>query len=148
MAKMRIAPEDRLRVKLECLRLLLTLKLNRAKSKLIWGFVESYLRLGAEDQAEFQREFGTLPESEQEAVMDYVKYWPDEMEEKGLKRAIRRQFRRRFGEAVADRLVGQLGPADGPVLEDLTEALLDFATPVDAEAWIVRNVPQEDKGGD
>jgi hypothetical protein len=39
MAKMKMRPEDRPKVKLECLRLLATLRLDPARSKLIGGFV-------------------------------------------------------------------------------------------------------------
>ncbi|MFW6360042.1 MAG: Rpn family recombination-promoting nuclease/putative transposase, partial [Chroococcales cyanobacterium] len=44
MAKMQIAPEDRPRVKLECLRMLATLQLDPARTQLISGFVDTYLR--------------------------------------------------------------------------------------------------------
>ena len=43
MAKMRIAPSDRPRVKLECLRLLATLKQNPAKMQLISGFIDKLI---------------------------------------------------------------------------------------------------------
>ncbi|MBC6476771.1 MAG: hypothetical protein GDA56_02155 [Hormoscilla sp. GM7CHS1pb] len=42
MTKMRIDKDDRWRVKLECLRLLATLKLDPAKTRLISGFIDSY----------------------------------------------------------------------------------------------------------
>lgn len=42
MAKMNIAPEERRQVKLECLRLMATLRLDRAKMQLISGFVDTY----------------------------------------------------------------------------------------------------------
>ncbi|WP_204103138.1 MULTISPECIES: Rpn family recombination-promoting nuclease/putative transposase, partial [Spirulina sp. CCY15215] len=45
MAKMNIATEDRPRVKVECLRLLATLRLDPARMQLISGFVDSYLKL-------------------------------------------------------------------------------------------------------
>lgn len=45
MAKMDIAEKDRPKVKLECLRLMVSLKLNPARMKLIAGFVDTYLRL-------------------------------------------------------------------------------------------------------
>ena len=47
MAKMNIADSDRPKVKLECLRLLATLRLNPAKMQLISGFIDSYLQLNA-----------------------------------------------------------------------------------------------------
>ena len=42
MTKMRIAPGDRPRVKLECLRLIVTLRLNKAKQMLIRQFMDVY----------------------------------------------------------------------------------------------------------
>lgn len=48
MAKMRIAPKDWACVKLECLRLLVTLRLDPARMRLISGFVDTYLRLNAD----------------------------------------------------------------------------------------------------
>jgi hypothetical protein len=42
MAKMRIEKKDRPKVKAECLRLLVTLKLNPAKMQLISGFIDTY----------------------------------------------------------------------------------------------------------
>jgi hypothetical protein len=43
MAKMKIAARDRPRVKLECLRLLTTLRLDPARMRLISGFVDTRL---------------------------------------------------------------------------------------------------------
>jgi hypothetical protein len=51
MTKMRIAPEDRPRVKLECLRMLATLKLDKARSTLIGAFMTNYLNLTARETA-------------------------------------------------------------------------------------------------
>ena len=47
MTKMQIAPEDRPKVKLECLRQLLTLKLDDARMTLVRGFMDAYLELNA-----------------------------------------------------------------------------------------------------
>ena len=47
MAKMNIRPEDRVKVKAQVLRLLVTLQLNRRKMDLIAGFVDRYLALTA-----------------------------------------------------------------------------------------------------
>lgn len=45
MAKMKIAEEDRPKVKAQCLRLLVTLKLDPARMQLISGFIDTYLTL-------------------------------------------------------------------------------------------------------
>ncbi|MGK7874319.1 MAG: Rpn family recombination-promoting nuclease/putative transposase, partial [Xenococcaceae cyanobacterium] len=60
MAKMRIAPEERAKVKAECLRLLVTLKLDPARMQLISGFVDTYLNLNPAEEKEFQREISTF----------------------------------------------------------------------------------------
>jgi hypothetical protein len=85
MAKMNVAPTDRSRVKLECLRLLATLRLNQAKMKLISGFVDKYLKLGAQDQVEFEAEIKGLSPGEKEEVMEIVTSWMED----GLKQGRR-----------------------------------------------------------
>ncbi len=56
MAKMKIAKRDRPKVKVECLRLLATLKLNPARTRLISGFIDTYLRLSAQETQIFQND--------------------------------------------------------------------------------------------
>jgi hypothetical protein len=56
MAKMKIAKADRPKVKAECLRLLVTLKLDPAKTRLISKFVDTYLRLNLKEEKMFQSE--------------------------------------------------------------------------------------------
>src|SRR5690348_2186212 len=72
MAKMHIAPEDRPRVKLECLRLIATLKLDPARQTLIRGFVGSYLRLSREEVRVYNREVQAIDPPEREHLMEYI----------------------------------------------------------------------------
>jgi hypothetical protein len=65
MAKMAIATKDRAHVKLECLRLLATLKLNRAQQYMISGFVDTYLDLTAKELEIYRRDKRVLSEPEQ-----------------------------------------------------------------------------------
>ena len=60
MAKMEIAPKDRVRVKLECLRMLTGLELNPAQTQVVFGFVNTYLQLDAAQKQEFEVEVGKL----------------------------------------------------------------------------------------
>ena len=55
MARMKFHRADRPRVKLQCLRLLATLRLNPEKSALIWHFVESYLSLNEKEVRIFKQ---------------------------------------------------------------------------------------------
>lgn len=75
MAKMNIAFQERPRVKLECLRLLATLRLDPARMKLISGFIDTYLRLNAEEEQLFQADINTIEPSQQEVVMEIVTSW-------------------------------------------------------------------------
>jgi len=75
MAKMDIARGDRARVKLQCLRLLATLKLDRARMSLISGFIDTYLDLSTKEQKEFEAEVGALAADETESVMEIVTSW-------------------------------------------------------------------------
>src|SRR5215831_5329128 len=120
MAKMNIAHADRVRVKLECLRLLATLRLNRAKMKLTSGFVDAYLELNQEERKAFEAEVKELATEETEEVMQIVTSWMKE----GIKQG-RREGRtegRREGRTEGRRQgieEGQLKAIRGDVLEIL-----------------------------
>jgi hypothetical protein len=155
MAKMRIAPADRPQVKAECLRLLATLRLDPARTRLISGFVDTYLRLTAQEEQVFQREIDKLEASTQESIMQIVTSWMEQgieqgMEqgiEQGIKRGIeqgahrearsliRRLLARRVGD-VPQEMVQHIEGLSLGQLEALAEALLEFQTLADLEAWL------------
>ena len=66
MAKMAMKPEERPRVKLECLRLLATLRLDDARMHLISGFIDTYLKLNAEEERAFQSGVRVIPRKSKE----------------------------------------------------------------------------------
>ena len=84
MAKMTIAKVDRPKVKTECLRLLVTLKLNPAKTQLISKFVDIYLRLDVKEEQLFQAEIDTMDKIQKEVIMQTTTSW----EEKGIEKGI------------------------------------------------------------
>ena len=55
-----------------------TLKLNRAKMRLISGFVDSYLDLNKEERVTFEAELNALPTKETEMVMQIATSWMKE----------------------------------------------------------------------
>jgi Domain of unknown function (DUF4351) len=155
MSKMRIAPKDRPRVKVECLRLLATLQLDPARTKLISGFVDTYLRLNATENQVFQAEIDRIEPTQREGVMQIVTSWMQEGIEQGIERGIEqgiergiergieqgerslvlRQLTKQVGELpaeVRDR-IDQLAIAQ---VEALGEALLEFTTLADLEGWL------------
>ena len=66
MAKMQIVPSDRPQVKAQCLRLLVTLRLDPARMQLISGFIDTYLNLTESEEQAFQEELGRIEPEEQE----------------------------------------------------------------------------------
>jgi len=139
MAKMAIEPADRPYVKLECLRLLATLRLDRARMQMIAGFVDAYLRLNAAEKRVFATELASAGPREQETIMKLTTSWEEEGIEKGLQRGkadlVLRQLRYRFGALPIelDQKVRGLAAED---LDALGEAFLDFTSVEDAQAWL------------
>jgi Domain of unknown function (DUF4351)/Putative transposase, YhgA-like len=137
MAKMDIAPEDRPRVKSECLRLLATLRLDPARTKMISGFIDTYLRLNAEEQEIFKAEIATFESVQQEEVMEIVTSWMEEGIQRGELTVIMRLLNRRIG-TVEPELQERIRQLSVNQLEDLAEALLDFSNAADLVAWLDR----------
>lgn len=131
MAKMQIAPQDRPRVKAECLRILTTLQLDPARSRLISGFVDTYLRLNKLEEQIFQAEIDKLGTVEQERFMQIRTSWGEEAE----RSLIFRLLTRRVGE-VPELLRTRIEALSIDQLELLGEALLDFSSVEDLKIWL------------
>jgi len=135
MAKMNIAPQDRPRVKSECLRLLATLRLDPARTQLISGFIDSYLRLNAQENEIFQAEIAQFEPAQQEVFMQIVTSWMEEGIQQGELKVIERQLTRRIGQ-ITPELQEKLRGLSLTQLEDLAEALLDFTSETELMAWL------------
>ncbi len=146
MAKMRMAPRDRPRVKLECLRLLASLKLDPARASLIGGFIGSYLRLSAQELRRYEREFEALEPQEKQTTMTLISEWEQLGIEFGFAQGVAqgketlvvRQLRRRLGTVPPD-TTARLGHLLPDQLDDLGEALLDFHTAADLDQWLAQH---------
>jgi predicted transposase YdaD len=146
MSKMDIEPKDRPRVKLQCLRLLATLKLKPAKARLISGFVDQYLKLSAAEQRRYNREVKAMPATAKKDTWVFTTSWKEEGRKEGRKEGWKegqvdllvRQLQRRVGD-IHPRLRSQLSSLPTSSLERFSEALLDFQSAADAEAWLKRH---------
>ena len=143
MAKMKIASQDRGKVRNECLRMLANLQLDPARSKLIGGFIDAYLTLTAQEMKQYEREFAKLAPEEQEARMELVSSWERKgIEQQGLhegqERIIARLIGKRFG-TVASEVTERLNTLSTDQLDALTDALLDFKSVADLEVWLSRH---------
>lgn len=160
MSKMQIAQDDRPRVKLECLRLWATLNVNPAKMQLISGFVDTYLRLNAQEEQVFQTQLAQLQPQEEEPIMEIVTSWMEQGIERGMQQGIERgmqqgiergmqqgiergqmalilrQLPRRIGQGLSSALENQIRQLPLLQLEALAEALLDLSTVEDLQQWL------------
>ena len=150
MAKMNIAPNERAKVKLECLRLLVTLKLDPARMQMISGFVDTYLELNRAEMQQFTSELAKEQPAQQEKVMQITGNWMREGWEKGLLEG--RQEGRREGQAAlvlqlvqhkwgalpqrTKRRIERLSPE---ALTELGIALLSFSSRADLESWLKKS---------
>ena len=94
MAKMNIPTQDRPKVRLACIRMLATLKLNKAKMQVILGFIDTYLRLDEEEQKIYQAEFDELGTAEKERVMEVTILWKEEGRQEGLQQGLQQGLER------------------------------------------------------
>ena len=151
MAKMMIAPEDRAKVKAECLLSLVRLDLNPAKQQLISGYVDTYLRLNPEEQQVFDKEIAAIAPREQEQAMEIITSWMEkgilqglakgrqegrqEGWQKGQVQVVLRLLRRRCG-SVPLPLESKVQALSAAELEGLAEAVLDFSSLASLEGWL------------
>lgn len=135
MAKMNMDARDRPKVKLECLRLLASLKLDPARTKLIGGFVDSYLKLTAAEMKQYEREAETLTLAERKATVEMITSWEQRGIELGKEQMVLRIMRKRFG-SVSDKEIERVDQLSSEQLDNLADALLDEETPLSLDDWL------------
>jgi hypothetical protein len=135
MAKMNIDRGDRPKVKAECLRLMVTLKLDPAKMYLISGFVDTYLNLNQQEELIFQSQLSTMELEEQEQIMQITTSWEQKGLIKGQSNTILRLLNRKLG-SLPNATVEQIESLQPNQLDSLTEDLLDFQSLDDLNQWL------------
>ncbi len=137
MSRMRIAPADRPRVKVECLRILVQLRLEPSRLRFLAGFVDQYLRLSVEETGIFRQELekSTMRREERERVMELTTSWElkgrteglQQGRMEGLKTSVAHFLERRFG-SNASSLQRRIQALESDVtLTRLLDALIDQA---------------------
>ena len=138
MTRMKMTASERPKVKLECLRLLATLKLDPARTQVIGAFLDTYLKLTAEEFRRYEQAFNELAPEERTSAMEIMSSWGLEGLEKGLQQGkeslILRLLNRRLG-AIPAGTPEKLDNLSADDLDNLGEALLDFETYADFDKW-------------
>jgi hypothetical protein len=133
MTRMQIASRDRPKVKVQCLRLIATLRLDPARSQLIAGFMHSYLKLTGPEQRIFERELGEVPSEERETMLTLTNEWIEQGIERGIEQGIEQ------GELRAERaVIFQLGTKRFGEPDRATRAALETADIVRLKTLIER----------
>jgi Domain of unknown function (DUF4351) len=140
MAKMEIEPADRPLVKVECLRMIASLKLDKARTFLISGFIDNYLQLNAIEKQQFQVEVAKIKlPTERENVMELTTSWKEEGIVQGRESATRgiviKLLTRKFGN-LSPELLARVNGLSIDRVEALAEDLLDFTSVGDLERWL------------
>ncbi len=156
MAKMRIPPEDRVKVRMECLRLFVTLKLDKKKQQTIDEFMRTYLRLTTAEMQKLRKEIETtMPAKDLQEYVTVMNEWEEAGMKRGLEQGIEkgieegvkqglrdgevrlvlRMLKSKFG-ALPEPLTGKITGLELSQLEDLGVALLDFKTMEEAQVWL------------
>ncbi|NJP07930.1 MAG: DUF4351 domain-containing protein [Chloroflexaceae bacterium] len=138
--------EERPLVLLASLRLLVRLKLDRARPLFIGGFINTYLRLDEQEKETYATELAQLVPAEQEAVMELTTSWKEEgIQEKALDMT-RQLLLRRLGTLSPD-VEAELVQRSAEQLDQLFDAVFSLNTAADLEAWLVANPPATRSNG-
>lgn len=144
MAKMNIVPEDRAKVKVECLRLLITLKLTPAKTRFISGFIDTYLELNAVENLIMRQQLETINPQQKELAMEIVTSWMREGIAQGLEQGLKQGLKEgvlniltiRF-ENLSPQLIEQINSIDElSQLRDLHQKAVKSATLNEFESYL------------
>ncbi len=104
MSKMKIAKKDRVKVKAQCLRLLVSLSLNPAKMQMISGFVDTYLDLSPLEEIEFEEEIRKFSQPIQEGVMQITTSWMRQGLEQGITQGLEQGIAQGLEQGIAQGL--------------------------------------------
>ncbi|HEY9705202.1 MAG TPA: DUF4351 domain-containing protein [Allocoleopsis sp.] len=135
MAKMQMEVSERPLVKLECLKMLSSLGLDVAKTQLISGFIDIYLRLNPEEEEIFQVGLREILPPQKEEIMQIVTSWMEKGIEQEALSFVQRLIRRKIGVISSDLeiRINQLSIAQ---LEELGESLFDITNQDDLISWL------------
>lgn len=106
--------------------------------QLIGGFVDTYLKLNADEEEQLRREISVLAPDEKETVMQITTSWELRGMHRGKRELVVKMLRHRFGE-VSKEIETNIDSLEDSQIDDFGEALLSFTSLADAEAWLLQH---------
>jgi len=148
LSKMGFKDEEKVRVKLEFLRMLTRLKLDPARMEMLAGFFESYLKLSQEEEERLNYELGRIDKKEAETIMQITTSWHERGRIEGRmegrieksQEIICKYLSRKFGQQSADlqEKVQKIG--DLQILDRILDELFTAGTIEEARAVILGKI--------
>ncbi len=135
MAKMGIKTEDRVTAKKECLRMIARLKLDPARTHLLGGFVDSYIKLLDAERKKLEAEVKKLPPNEREEIMEIRTMWEEEGMQLGKVELLIILLKEKVGR-VNKTVQQQINKLSTEQLTEFGKALLNFKSEKDVENWL------------
>lgn len=147
MTKMKIAPKDRPRVKLECIKMLAGLKISRTRKYFISSFVDTYLKLDAAEEQVFDKELEKVIPTQKEEVMQLTNSWTEKGKREGKlegEREGKREGQLNFAMLLLSHRFGPLTPEletqvkqlSNVQIEELGKALFELKDITELTNWL------------
>jgi len=135
LSKMGYKQEEKVRVKVEFIRILTRLQLDPARMQLLAGFFETYLKLNRIEEEEFLAQVRMLGPQEECAVMEITTSWHEKGRVEGQIELVLKQIRKRFG-FVPEEIAVILPSLTPEKIEALGEALVEVASIEEFQAMV------------
>src|SRR5699024_1110842 len=108
LSKMGYTEEERVQVRLEFLRMVSRMELDPAKTQLLYGFFDSYLKLNEEEEKQMREEVSKLPKEEADRVLELPNYYFDKGIEKGIEKGLKKVVYSMFEKDFPDEVIADI----------------------------------------
>lgn len=140
MAEMNIAKEDEPEVKAQCIAMMLGLKLDDARTQLLAGFIDSYLKLDEQKNQVFNKRLDELvPTQQKEKFMEIMTSWEQRGFEIGKREGEATAFLKmldlRFGNLNTE-IQQQIRSLSESNFDELARAIFSFNSMADLQNWL------------
>ena len=135
LSKMGYQKKERVQVKLEFLRMLVRMELDPARTTLLTGFFETYLKLNEEEEKQLEAEIGKINTKEAEKMMEITTSWERKGRVEGQANILVRQLKKKFGNIPVE-VEDRVRNLSVEKQQELAEAIFDLKSIDDVEAFL------------
>jgi predicted transposase/invertase (TIGR01784 family) len=135
LSKMGYQEKERVQVKLEFLRMLVRMELDPARTTLLTGFFETYLKLNEEEEKQLEVEIGKIDEKEAERMMKITTSWEQKGRVEGQANILVRILKKKFGHIPVE-MENRVRNLSVEKQQELAEAIFDIETIEDVKDFL------------